>query len=69
MTTAANMLTLMGMSLIRFGGRGGGGFAFLLFGLLVIGIVVWALTRPSGNNPAPPVRPPNGSSPAAGAQE
>jgi hypothetical protein len=47
MTTCANVLTLMGMSLIRFGGRGGGGFAFLLFGLLIVGVVVWALTRSS----------------------
>lgn len=43
-----NVLTLSGMSLIRFGGRGGGGgLAFLLFGLLIVGVVVWALTRPS----------------------
>jgi hypothetical protein len=46
MTTIANMLALVGIALIRFGGRGGGGFAFLLFGLLIVGVVVWALTRP-----------------------
>jgi len=45
MMTCANALTLMGKSLMRFGGRGGGGFAFLLFGLLIVGLVVWALTR------------------------
>jgi hypothetical protein len=48
MMTCANVLTLLGLSQIRFGGRGGGGgFAFLLFGLLIVGVVVWALTRPS----------------------
>jgi hypothetical protein len=47
MITCANLLGLLGMELIRFGGRGGGGFFFLLFGLLVIGLVVWALTRSS----------------------
>jgi hypothetical protein len=46
MTTCANLLALMAVELIRFGGRGGGGFIFLLFGLLVIGAVVWALARP-----------------------
>jgi hypothetical protein len=46
MMTCANVLTLLGMSLIRFGGRGGG-FAFPLFGLLIVGVVVWALTRSS----------------------
>ncbi len=45
MTTCAHGLTLLGMSLIRFGERGGGGFAFLLLGLLIVGVVVWALTR------------------------
>jgi len=44
MTTFANVLALMGMSLIRFG-RGGGGFVFMLFGLLIVGVVVWALTK------------------------
>jgi hypothetical protein len=72
MTTLANVLALMGMSLIRFGGRGGGGFIFMLFGLMVVGVVVWALTRPAGyptydaprsNGPA------NRNSSAAGTQE
>jgi hypothetical protein len=45
MITCANLLGLLGMSLIRFGGRGGAGFFFFLFGVLVIGLVVWALTR------------------------
>jgi len=50
MTTAANLLALMGMALIRFGGRSAGGFVFMLFGLMVVGLVVWALTRPAGND-------------------
>ena len=47
MITCANLLGLLGVELIRFGGRGGAGFFFLLTGLLVIGLVVWALTRTS----------------------
>ncbi len=47
MTTLANVLALFGMALIRFGGRGAGGVVFLLFGLAIIGAVVWALTRPN----------------------
>ncbi len=46
MTTLANLLALFGIALIRFGGRGAGGFAFLLFGLAIVGVVVWALTKP-----------------------
>jgi hypothetical protein len=46
MITLANAMALMGMALIRFGGRGGGGFLFMLFGLLIVGAVVWALARP-----------------------
>jgi len=45
MTTLANVFALMGIELIRFGGRGGGGFVFMLFGLLIVGVVVWALTK------------------------
>jgi hypothetical protein len=45
MTTFANTLALLGMALIRFGGRGGGGFVFMLFGFLIVGVLVWALTR------------------------
>jgi hypothetical protein len=67
MTTLANLLALMGMALIRFGGRGGGGFAFLFFGLLIVGVVVWALARPY-ESPRSNVRP-GGSSAAPGAQE
>lgn len=52
MTTLANLFALMGIELMRFGGRGSGGFVFLLFGLAVIGVVVWALTRPGGNESA-----------------
>jgi hypothetical protein len=47
MTTFANVLALLGMSMIRFGGRISGGFIFMLFGLIVVGVVVWALTRPT----------------------
>jgi hypothetical protein len=67
MTTLANVLALMGMALIRFGGRGGGGFLFMLFGLLIVGVVVWALARPydaPGSNARP-----GGSSATPGAQE
>jgi hypothetical protein len=52
MTTLANVFALMGIELIRFGGRGGGGFVFLLFGLAVIVLLVWALTRSSSNESA-----------------
>ena len=67
MTTLANTLALMGMALIRFGGRGGGGFLFMLFCLLIVGVVVWALARPY-EAPRSNARP-SGSSPAPGAQE
>lgn len=48
------MLTtgLSALALMRFGiGRDGDGLMWL-FALLVVGVLVWALTRPSGNNPA-----------------
>jgi hypothetical protein len=48
MTTLANSLALFGMALIRFGGRGPGGFIWMLFGLAIVGALVWALTRPVG---------------------
>lgn len=67
MTTLANTLALFGITLIRFGGRGGGGFASMIFGLLIVGLVVWALARPYE---APRSNlPRSGSSPAPGAQE
>jgi hypothetical protein len=50
MTTLANVLALIGLAAIRFGGRGGGGILFMLFGLTVLGVVVWALTRSTGND-------------------
>jgi hypothetical protein len=69
MTTFANALALLGMALIRFGGRGGGGFVFMLFGLAVVAVVVWALTR-TGESDAPrPNEGTGGSSPAARAPE
>jgi hypothetical protein len=50
MTTLANVLALIGLAAIRFGGRGTGGFVFMLFGLTVLAAVVWALTRSTGND-------------------
>jgi hypothetical protein len=52
MTTFANALALMGMALIRFGGRGGGGFIFMLLGLAIVGVVVYALARPGNDQSA-----------------
>jgi hypothetical protein len=69
MTTLANVLALIGLAAIRFGGRGGGGFVFMLFGLTVLGVVVWALTRPGGNDASGSGGRPGRSSPPAGAQE
>ena len=48
MVTCANALALFGMVLLRIGGRGGG-FAFFLFGLAIVAVVGWALTRPMRN--------------------
>jgi hypothetical protein len=69
MITLANVLALMGMSAIRFGGRGGGGVVFMLFGLVVLGVVVWALTRPGGSDASRSGGQTGGSSPAARAPE
>jgi hypothetical protein len=69
MITIANMLALFGMAAIRFGARFGGGFIFMLFGLMVVGMVVWALTRPIANTTPASGGRPGGSSPAAGTQE
>jgi len=52
MTTLANVSALLGMAAIRFGGRGGGGFVFLVFGLAAVGLVAWALTRPGSSDSA-----------------
>jgi hypothetical protein len=52
MATLANMLALMGMALIRFDGRGAGGFVLTLFGLAALGIVVWVLKRQGGGESA-----------------
>jgi hypothetical protein len=52
MTTLANVLALLGMAAIRFGGRGGGGLVFLVFGLAVVGLVAWALARPGSSDSA-----------------
>ncbi len=51
MATLANVLALLGVALIRFGGRGGG-FLFMLFGLVIVGVLVWALTRSAGSESA-----------------
>jgi hypothetical protein len=69
MITLANVLALMGMAAIRFGVRFSGGFVFTLFGLMVVGAVVWALTRPVANTTPVSGARPAGSSPAAGTQE
>jgi hypothetical protein len=69
MITLANMLALVGMAAIRFGARFGGGFIFMLFGLAVVGMVVWALTRPVVNTAPVSGARPAGNSPAAGTQE
>jgi len=45
-------MTLLGLALIRFGGRGPGGLIWMFFGLAIVGAVVWALTRPAGNRSA-----------------
>jgi hypothetical protein len=52
MATFANALALLEFFLIRFGGRGGGGFVFMLLGLAVVAVVAYALARPSGNESA-----------------
>jgi cbb3-type cytochrome oxidase subunit 3 len=52
MTTFANAWALLGIFLIRFGGRGGGGFVFMLLGLAVVAVVAYALARPSGSESA-----------------
>lgn len=47
MITLANTMALVGMALIRFGGRGGGGgFALLLLGLVMIALVAWTVATP-----------------------
>jgi hypothetical protein len=69
MITLANVLALMGMAAIRFGARFGGGFIFMLLGLMVVGAVVWALTRPIANTAPVSGSRPGGSSPATGTQE
>jgi hypothetical protein len=69
MTTLANVMALMGMAAIRFGSRGGGGVVFMLFGLAVLGVVVWALTRPDGNDASRSGGQTGGRSPAPRAPE
>ncbi len=48
MITLANTLALVGMTLIRFGGRGGGGggFALLVLGLVMVALVAWTVGHP-----------------------
>ena len=69
MITLANFIALMAMAAIRFGGRGGGGIVFMLFGLAVLGVVVFALTRPGRNEGSGNSGQSSGSSPAARAPE
>jgi hypothetical protein len=51
LTTVGNLLGLLGFAAIRFGMRGGG-FFLTLFGLVIIGALVWALTKPQGSDAA-----------------
>jgi hypothetical protein len=37
------------LALMRFGGGHGGGFVWTMLGLVVVGALVWALTRPDKN--------------------
>lgn len=47
MVTLANTLALVGIALIRFGGRvGGGGFALLVLGLVMVALVAWTVATP-----------------------
>jgi len=66
MATVANALAL---ALMRFGGGRGGGFLLTLFGLVVVGVLVWALTRPDEGHAARSETRTEGSSPAARAPE
>lgn len=45
-TTVANALGLFGFTAIRFGGRGGAGLVLTCIGLSIVGVLVWALTKP-----------------------
>jgi hypothetical protein len=47
LTTSTNALAL-----IRFGGGHSGGFVWTLLGLIVVGALVWALTRPANKESA-----------------
>jgi hypothetical protein len=69
MTTLLNVLAMIGLAAIRFGGRSGGGFVFMLFGLTVLGVVVWALTQPRGKDAPGSGGREGRSSPSAGTQE
>ena len=52
MTTLQNALGLFAITLLRFGGRGPAGLIWMLFGLAIISVLVWALTRPGGKQSA-----------------
>jgi hypothetical protein len=41
--------TAVALALVRFGVGRGGGFAWILLGLAIAGMLVWALTRPDRN--------------------
>jgi hypothetical protein len=45
------MITPSSLAMLRFGGHGGGGLAFVLLLAIAIGVFVWAMTR-SGRNSA-----------------
>jgi hypothetical protein len=44
-TAGLNALALVRFGGFRFGHGGGGGFGWLLIGLIVIGVAIWAITR------------------------
>jgi hypothetical protein len=53
MTAGLNALALVRFGGFRlFHGGGHGSFAWLLIGLVAIGIIVWAVSRPGKNEPA-----------------
>ena len=49
MASMAQFPTLLGMDLLRFGVRGGDGFALMLLVLVIVLAVAWALSRPDAS--------------------
>jgi hypothetical protein len=46
------MMAASALALMRFGVVRGGGFVVMLFGLGIVGALVWALTRPDDKESA-----------------